>query len=103
MVILMLLLWLYRLVTPVISIFGILVLCSGEFGDDDLWIGSILAIIGFFFGLITWSFDAAPRLFWIKSPFELFQSRVWAAIESALVFFLIPCFITGIEAIIDRW
>ena len=101
MIILMLLLWLYRFVTPVVFLFGGIVLCSGEYGENDLWIGGILAVIGFFFGLFTWGLGVVPKLLWIKSPFELFQSRVWTAIDSALVFFLIPSFITGVEMLID--
>ena len=62
-----------------------------------------MAVVGFIFGLITWGFDLAPRMLWVKSSFALFQSRIATAFESAIVFFLIPCFITGVELLIDRW
>ena len=98
----MILLWIYRLITPIVFIGGGLVLTSGEYGDNDLWIGAILAVVGFLFGYVTWILDLAPRMFWVKSPFALFQSRIFTALESALIFFLIPCFITGIEMLVDN-
>ena len=99
----MILLWIYRFITPVVFIWGGLVLCSGEYGDNDLWIGAILAVVGFLFGYVTWILDLAPRMFWVKSPFALFQSRIVTALESAMIFFLIPCFITGVEMLVDNF
>ena len=97
----MILLWIYRLITPVVFIWGGIVFCSGEYVENDIRLGIILAIIGFIWGLLTWSFDLAPRVFWVKSPFFLFQTRIFTAIESALVFFLTPSFITGLKVLIE--
>lgn len=102
MILLLLLRWVYNLVAPIIFIVGMLVLCDGEYiGDNDILIGSLLSVPGFLFGLFTAGLDIAPKLLWIKSALFIFQTRVWNAIEGALVFFLTPCFISGLEAFIE--
>ena len=99
----MVFLWLFRLVSPIISVLGMLVLCSGEFGEYDLIIGAALAVVGFIIGLTTWAATVPPRWFWVKSRLDLFESRIYNAFGYALQFFLIPCCITGIMEIVDRF
>ena len=80
----MVFLWLFRLVSPIISVLGMLVLCSGEFGDYDLIIGGALAVVGFIIGLTTWAETVPPRWFWVKSRLDLFESRIYNAFGYAL-------------------
>ena len=93
-------LWLFNLISPITSIIGALVLCSGEFEGAEPIFGAVLAVVGFILGLTSWSETVPPRWFWVKSKLDLFDNKVWNSLSMALQFFLIPFAVAGIRMII---
>ena len=96
------LLWVFQMISPVLTILGALVLFGDGFEGYEFYVGAGLAVLGLIVGWSTWGQDVPPRWFWVKSKLELFDNRIWNAFSYAFQFFMIPFGITGIIAIIDR-
>lgn len=82
--------WIISKLTNLLCPIGIIIaLCLFlDAGEFSMWIAPICAaVLGLIFGFVSWQYDVAPRMFWVKSRFELFDSRVGAALGSAVTFF----------------
>lgn len=90
------LLWIFQKISPILTILGALVLFGGGFEGYEFIVGAVLAVLGLIVGWSAWGQEVPPRWFWVKSKLELFDNRIWNAINYALQFFLIPFAITGI-------
>jgi len=91
--------WIITKLTNLLAPIGLIATCflAAE-GEGELFIvPAILAAVGLVYGMFSWRYEVAPRMFWVKSKLELFDNRVGCAIGSALTFF---CSTVAIETII---
>lgn len=96
------LLWVFQMISPILTILGALVLFGGGFEGHEFIVGAVLGVLGLIVGWSTWGQEVPPPWFWVKSKFELFDNRIWNAFSYAFQFFMMPFGITGIIEIIDR-
>ena len=96
------LLWVFQMISPILTILGALVLFGGGFEGHEFIVGAVLGVLGLIVGWSTWGQEVPPRWFWVKSKLELFDNRIWNAFSYAFQFFMMPFGITGIIEIIDR-
>lgn len=96
------LVWIITTITNLLTPIGLISTCflAAE-GDGDMFIlPAILAAVGLVYGIFSWNYEVAPRMFWVKSKLELFENRVGCAIGSALTFF---CSTVAIEVIVSMF
>ena len=96
------LLWVFQKISPILTIFGALVLFGGGFEGYEFIVGGVLAVLGLIVGWSAWGQEVPPRWFWVKSKLELFDNRIGSAFGYAVQFFMIPFGITFIVEIINR-
>lgn len=83
------LVWLIGLITNILNPIGmVLAIFALSLGDWDIYlVPLIFGVDGLIYGFWAWNYEVAPRMFWIKSRTELFDSRVGCAIGYFISFF----------------
>lgn len=85
------LVWLVSFITNLLNPIGLIIacllFCSGVVDLSFFIFPLIMGIVGFIFGFATFSYDAAPRLFWIKSRVGIFDLTIGRAFGYLISFF----------------
>ena len=101
-------LWIWKLLGPIISLGGAIYLLSYvdasvdhpiEFSTTCI-LGGICAIIGIIIGFTGWVEEVPPRMFWVSSRVELFDSKIGYALTLGIQFFFLPAFICLLIAVV---
>lgn len=94
--------WLVSLIVNIVNPIGMLACCfmvaDGLF--EALIVPACIAPLGFIFGIFCWKENVAPRMFWVKSRTELFDSRVKSAFGYMFSFFNCACAVVALLMII---
>lgn len=94
-------LWIWKIIGPLAMVIGIVyfagVLLNSDWTDEvpmdmptTCILGGICAVIGIIIGFTGWAEDVAPRMFWVKSRVDLFDSKIGYALTLGIQFFFLP-------------
>lgn len=82
--------WLISTITNILNPIGLILFCIWlvpELGFSAAILPLIVGVVGLVFGFVTFSYEVAPRMFWVKGKVGIFDMRMGAAFGYFISFF----------------